>query len=56
MVQLSGSMLALAALPVVLGATFQVQVGAGGALAYDPPFVNANPGDVVQFILCVPRS
>ncbi|KAF4579497.1 hypothetical protein EYR40_000329 [Pleurotus pulmonarius] len=41
---------ALGALPAVLAATFDVSVGAGGQLAYDPPFVNAVPGDVVNFV------
>ncbi|KAJ8700775.1 hypothetical protein PTI98_003765 [Pleurotus ostreatus] len=42
--------LALGALPAVFAATFDVSVGAGGQLAYDPPFVNAAPGDVVNFV------
>jgi len=45
--------LALASLPFALGATFNVQVGAGGKLAYDPEFITANPGDQVNFVLCV---
>jgi len=40
----------LATLPVALGASINVQVGAGGKLAYDPEFVNANPGDIINFI------
>ncbi|KDR70703.1 hypothetical protein GALMADRAFT_29503, partial [Galerina marginata CBS 339.88] len=40
---------ALAALPLVLGATLDVQVGAGGQLVFDPEFVTANPGDIVNF-------
>ncbi|KAF8182684.1 Cupredoxin, partial [Pholiota molesta] len=42
--------LLLVALPTVLGATFDVQVGAGGQLAYNPEFITANPGDIVNFI------
>ncbi|KAF9482841.1 hypothetical protein BDN70DRAFT_828397 [Pholiota conissans] len=49
MVSSSFSLL-LVALPAVLGATFNVQVGAGGNLVYDPEFITANPGDVVNFI------
>jgi hypothetical protein len=45
--------LLLVALPTVLGATFDVQVGAGGQLAYNPEFITANPGDIVNFILYV---
>jgi hypothetical protein len=45
--------LLLVALPTVLGATFDVQVGAGGLLAYNPEFITANPGDIVNFILYV---
>ncbi|KAF8970837.1 Cupredoxin [Flammula alnicola] len=41
---------ALVALPVALGATIDVQVGAGGNLAYSPEFVQANPGDVINFM------
>jgi plastocyanin len=43
--------LALAALPAALAATYDVTVGAGGLLRYNPEFVTANPGDVVNFIL-----
>lgn len=45
--------LALAALPVAFGVQYNVQVGAGGNLAYDPEYVSAQPGDVINFILCV---
>ncbi|CAA7269420.1 unnamed protein product [Cyclocybe aegerita] len=40
--------LALATIPSALGATFEVQVGANG-LTYTPEFVNAVPGDIVNF-------
>ena len=43
--------LLVVAVPVVLGATIDVQVGANGLLAYDPEFVSANSGDVINFIL-----
>lgn len=42
--------LALFALPVALGAEYNVQVGAGGKLVYDPEYVSAQPGDVINFI------
>jgi len=32
-------------------ATFNVTVGANGNLAYDPPFVQAQPGDLINFEL-----
>ncbi|KAF9487999.1 hypothetical protein BDN71DRAFT_1513466 [Pleurotus eryngii] len=41
---------ALCVLPVALAVTYDVTVGAGGELAYVPPYVNAAPGDVVNFI------
>lgn len=41
---------ALTALPVALAATFDVSVGAGGNLTYNPPFLNAAVGDVVNFV------
>lgn len=44
--------LALAALPVAFGAEYNVQVGAGGNLVYDPEYVSAQPGDTINFILC----
>ena len=34
-------------------ATFNVTVGANGNLAYDPPFVQAQPGDLINFELWV---
>ncbi|TFK61949.1 hypothetical protein BDN72DRAFT_413790 [Pluteus cervinus] len=40
---------ALTAIPAVLAATLNVQVGAGGKLKYDPEYVIAAPGDVVNF-------
>jgi plastocyanin len=43
--------LALAALPVSLAATYNVQVGAGGNLVYDPEYVSAQPGDIINFTL-----
>jgi len=33
--------------------TLNVQVGAGGKLVYDPPFVSANAGDIINFTLYV---
>ncbi|KAA1469212.1 hypothetical protein DENSPDRAFT_772604 [Dentipellis sp. KUC8613] len=41
-----------AALPIaaVSAANFQVQVGANGGLAYDPPMVNASVGDTISFV------
>ncbi|TFY50631.1 hypothetical protein EVG20_g11412 [Dentipellis fragilis] len=41
-----------AALPIaaVSAANFQVQVGANGGLAYDPPVVNASVGDTISFV------
>ncbi|PPQ74708.1 hypothetical protein CVT26_007559 [Gymnopilus dilepis] len=42
--------LSLAAIPAAFAATFTVQVGAGGKLAYDPEFVLANPGDTINFV------
>lgn len=46
----------LAALPVVLSATYDVSVGAGGNLAFDPPYVTAAAGDTVNFVLYVDRG
>lgn len=40
-----------AALPAALATTYDVSVGAGGKLVYDPQFVNAAPGDIVNFVL-----
>ncbi|RDB18971.1 hypothetical protein Hypma_014380 [Hypsizygus marmoreus] len=42
--------LALAALPGVFAATLDVAVGAGGKLAFDPQYVNAAPGDIINFV------
>ncbi|KAF9466673.1 hypothetical protein BDZ94DRAFT_1157529 [Collybia nuda] len=39
-----------AALPVAFSATHDVSVGAGGKLAFDPQFVTATPGDVINFV------
>ncbi len=50
------SLFALALLPAVMatyGSTYNVTVGANGKLAYDPEYVYAEPGDVVNFILYV---
>jgi hypothetical protein len=46
------ALLAAMALPAVFAQyTWNVTVGAGGKLAYDPPFITgAWPGDVVNFI------
>ncbi|KAL4256206.1 Cupredoxin [Pleurotus pulmonarius] len=41
---------ALSVIPAALAATYDVHVGAGGELAYTPPYVNAVPGDIVNFI------
>ena len=46
---------AFSVLPAALAATYDVHVGAGGELAYTPPYVNAVPGDVVNFILYAPQ-
>lgn len=43
--------LALASLPTALAASYNVQVGAGGQLAYNPPYITASAGDTVNFIL-----
>ncbi|KAF7426398.1 hypothetical protein PC9H_008766 [Pleurotus ostreatus] len=40
----------LSLLPAALAVTYDVYVGAGGELAYTPPYVNAVDGDVVNFI------
>ncbi|KDQ60981.1 hypothetical protein JAAARDRAFT_55712 [Jaapia argillacea MUCL 33604] len=42
--------LAAAILPVALGATFNVTIGAGGQLRYSPETVTAAAGDIVNFI------
>jgi plastocyanin len=42
---------ALAALPAAFAATYDVSVGAGGVLAYDPQYVTAAVGDTVNFVL-----
>lgn len=42
---------ALAALPVAFAATYDVSVGAGGKIAYDPEYVTAAVGDIVNFVL-----
>jgi len=36
---------------VAHAATFNVTVGANGNLAYNPPFVQAQPGDLISFQL-----
>jgi len=41
---------ALAALPVAFAATYDVSVGAGGKIAYDPEYVTAAVGDIVNFV------
>lgn len=43
--------LVLAAASTALGATFNVTVGADGQLAYNPEFIMASAGDLVNFIL-----
>ncbi|GLB43082.1 putative extracellular serine-rich protein [Lyophyllum shimeji] len=40
----------LAALPAALAATIDVSVGASGKFAFDPQFVTAQPGDMVNFM------
>lgn len=42
-----------AALPIAFAATHDVSVGAGGLFAYDPQFVTAAAGDVINFVLSV---
>ncbi|KAG5651999.1 hypothetical protein H0H81_006651 [Sphagnurus paluster] len=42
--------LLLVTVPGVLSATYDVAVGAGGNLAFDPQYVTAYPGDVVNFV------
>ncbi|KAJ7184302.1 hypothetical protein C8R46DRAFT_983316 [Mycena filopes] len=44
------SCLSLAVIPVARSATINVTVGGTGVIAYTPNFVQANVGDVVQFI------
>lgn len=43
--------LAVTALPFAFAATYDVSVGAGGQLAFDPQFVTAVAGDVINFVL-----
>ncbi|KAF8152585.1 Cupredoxin [Crassisporium funariophilum] len=51
MLTLALRLAALAALPLVLSQNIiDVQVGAGGNIAYDPEFVTAHPGDIINFI------
>jgi plastocyanin len=45
---LSSLVLAISILPAIRAATIAVTVGNGG-LKFDPPFVNASIGDVVNF-------
>ncbi|KAF5378069.1 hypothetical protein D9615_007498 [Tricholomella constricta] len=40
----------LAVLPATLAATHDVSVGAGGKLVFDPEFVTAHVGDIVNFV------
>ncbi|KAG6917641.1 hypothetical protein DXG01_001748 [Tephrocybe rancida] len=42
--------LLLCILPVTFAATFDVSVGAAGNFKYDPQFVTAAPGDIVNFV------
>ncbi|KAF9003040.1 Cupredoxin [Cyathus striatus] len=45
------AILLAASLPVALSqVVYNVSVGAGGALRYDPQFVTANAGDIINFI------
>jgi len=41
----------LTTLPATLAAVYDVAVGAGGKLTYDPQYVNAAVGDTVNFVL-----
>jgi len=43
--------LALLGLPTALGAVWNVTVAPAGKLVYEPEWVNAAPGDFVQFTL-----
>lgn len=43
--------LSLALLPTVFAATYVVSVGADGKFAYDPQYITAHSGDIVNFIL-----
>jgi len=42
--------LGLAVLPAALAASYDVSVGANGNLEYDPPYVTAQVGDIVNFV------
>lgn len=44
------ALVALAALPAVRAATFEVVVGGANGLKYNPEFVTAAPGDLVRFV------
>jgi plastocyanin len=43
--------LALIALPAAFAYQWEVSVGAGGKLRYDPPYTYAEPGDTIKFTL-----
>jgi len=43
--------LVLVYLPFAFAITHDVSVGANGALRYDPQYVNAAVGDIVNFVL-----
>ncbi|KAF8644869.1 hypothetical protein AX16_008224 [Volvariella volvacea WC 439] len=46
----SMAILLAALIPSVLAVTHDVQVGPNGQLVYDPPYVNAAAGDIINFI------
>ncbi|KAF8883014.1 Cupredoxin [Infundibulicybe gibba] len=51
MVYFPAVLVSLIALPVALATRqFNVTVGANNQLLYDPPFIHANEGDIVNFI------
>jgi len=50
MINSSKLALVLTAIPAVFAATYDVNVGPGGRLVYEPEYVMAVPGDVVNFI------
>jgi len=47
---------AFSSLSTVLATNFDVAVGPGGNLVFYPEYVTAQPGDTVNFVLCVSVS
>jgi plastocyanin len=43
--------LSLATLPLAFAVSYDVAVGPNGMLVYEPPYITAAIGDVVNFIL-----